>query len=265
MRNYRKFYVYLHFTKDTNTLFYIGKGTRDRAFQKGQRRSMHWRRIVDKHGVVVKLYAIDLTDEKAKEIEIFLIKKYGIERLCNMTIGGDGMVGYISSDATRKKLSDANLKHYKTHGYSDERRKNATIAAKKRMQNKSIVKKISNTLKEYYSKEESRKKTSVKTKQAMSRPDVIQKMKDSNARVEVKLKRSISSKKMWENHEFKKSKQKPVYSETLKACFPSLTDAKHYLIDIGYTKALTSKITEVCQNKRRSAYGKKWEYIAVKV
>ena len=51
------FYVYVHRTADTGRIFYVGKGTKNRAWTKGSR-NLHWRNIVNKNGYHVKLKKI---------------------------------------------------------------------------------------------------------------------------------------------------------------------------------------------------------------
>ena len=48
------FYVYVHRTADTGRIFYVGKGTKNRAWTKGSR-NLHWRNIVNKHGYTVEI------------------------------------------------------------------------------------------------------------------------------------------------------------------------------------------------------------------
>jgi hypothetical protein len=68
----KKCYVYGHYTKDTDELFYIGKGTGNRAWKKSGR-SKYWNNKVNKDGLVVKILEENLTDEQAYEREKQLI------------------------------------------------------------------------------------------------------------------------------------------------------------------------------------------------
>ena len=98
-------YVYLHYTLDTDTLFYVGIGTHDlakghnryyRAYQyKVGKRNYLWIRFYNKHGVRVEIYKDNITEKEAKETEIYLISKYGritnkTGILCNISGGGEG-------------------------------------------------------------------------------------------------------------------------------------------------------------------------------
>ncbi len=98
------FYVYLHRRATDGRVFYVGKGTRKRAFSKFGR-SEYWHRIVKKHGFFVEIAQDKMQQWWALELEMQLIAFYGKKNLCNMTDGGDGATGYKKSAETRKKQS----------------------------------------------------------------------------------------------------------------------------------------------------------------
>ena len=117
----RNCYVYLHYTKDTNKLFYVGIGTHDliqyhskytRAMQCTVcSRNYLWRRYYLKHGRRVEIYKDNLTEKEAKELEIYLIDKYGriIDNsgiLCNISAGGEGR---FKDNSNNKKIYVYNL------------------------------------------------------------------------------------------------------------------------------------------------------------
>ncbi len=100
-------YVYGHYKADTGDLFYIGKGTGDRAWS-NRKRNKHWRHTVNKHGYVVKILEDNLTEELAYVKEKQLIEEVGLENLTNMTDGGrGGTSGRECSQETRDKISKA--------------------------------------------------------------------------------------------------------------------------------------------------------------
>ncbi len=82
------FFVYAHYTKDTNTLFYIGEGREKRAYSK-LNRNKHWNNIVSKHGFTVKFLFCNITKEEAERIEKELIKKHrdSGDKICNVCEG----------------------------------------------------------------------------------------------------------------------------------------------------------------------------------
>jgi len=103
------YYTYAHLTKDTNQIFYIGKGTGSRAFEKGKDRNSHWSAVVNKHG---EYYATILaywdTEQEAYDHEKLLISSLTDigYYLTNKTPGGEGIPkGYKFSEETKKKMS----------------------------------------------------------------------------------------------------------------------------------------------------------------
>lgn len=102
-------YLYRHIRLDTNEVFYIGIGVGHRAWQKFHR-NIHWRRIVSKTGYIVEVMIDDLTWEQAIEKEKEFIAIYGrrdkkMGTLVNLTDGGEGMLGYITPDEVKRKIS----------------------------------------------------------------------------------------------------------------------------------------------------------------
>lgn len=106
--------VYTHFRKDKNTIFYVGifeNPSRPFDFNE-QRRNQIWNRVKEKTEIRVDIVAENLTWEEACEMEVQLISYYGRKdkgdgELVNLTDGGDGAVGIIKSEETRKKLSES--------------------------------------------------------------------------------------------------------------------------------------------------------------
>lgn len=84
MNNY---YVYAHYTLDTNKLFYIGKGKKDRASSKNKR-NQYWFKIVNKHGYRIEFLNRNLTEIDAYNLEIKYIEQF--QPRCNFTKGGTG-------------------------------------------------------------------------------------------------------------------------------------------------------------------------------
>ena len=108
MRN--DFYVYVYERLDNNSIFYVGKGTKDRMYRiEGYMRSNHFVNILNKTPCVTyKLYD-NLTEEDALFLERETIEDlvfnegYGIDikgyiekeyNLVNNTWGGEGVSGY---------------------------------------------------------------------------------------------------------------------------------------------------------------------------
>ena len=103
-------YVYCHMKPTDGSIFYIGKGTGNRAFISG-RRNAHWKNTVAKHGgFIPKILAAGLTHEEAynfeRRIVVGLRLQHGV-KLANLTDGGDG--GFNPSTETREKMRDKKL------------------------------------------------------------------------------------------------------------------------------------------------------------
>lgn len=87
MNNY---YVYTHNDVKTGRCFYIGIGKGDRVFDGGSKRNKKWRQHVwQNNGFKFQIIVNNISKQKALEIERTLIKKIGIENLCNI-VGEEG-------------------------------------------------------------------------------------------------------------------------------------------------------------------------------
>lgn len=112
------FYVYVHRRDDTGEIFYVGKGSRlkedrpfKRAFDESNGRSNFWKGVVSKAGGrVVEIVGVLPTEEGAFVLEKALIRHYRRRSdggtLVNLTEGGDGVSGVISSPETIRKRSE---------------------------------------------------------------------------------------------------------------------------------------------------------------
>lgn len=82
-----KFYVYVHKTSPNGTVFYIGKGTGNRAYSESKR-TENWKKIVSENDYCVELLYVNLTGDEALEIEYTLLKNPNPEwQLCNSQFG----------------------------------------------------------------------------------------------------------------------------------------------------------------------------------
>jgi hypothetical protein len=88
------FYVYEHIRNDTNAIFYVGKGKKERAYRVNNRNE-YWKNIVNKTGYTVRFVVKDVDEELAYLVEeerIDQLKRLGI-KLTNLTLGGEGASG----------------------------------------------------------------------------------------------------------------------------------------------------------------------------
>ena len=114
----RNFYIYRHIRPDTNDVFYIGKGSNlskshsIRAYEK-HNRNIWWQRIVKKNNGEYKVEIIysaeteyEINEKENEFIVLYGRRDLGNGTLVNLTNGGEGSVGVVCKDETRKKLSD---------------------------------------------------------------------------------------------------------------------------------------------------------------
>lgn len=90
------FYVYLHRRATDGSVFYVGKGKGRRGYSPIGR-NKHWRYCAMKNGVTVEIYKDRMSETCAFTLEKVLISCYGIESLSNVSTGGDGSSGTVSS------------------------------------------------------------------------------------------------------------------------------------------------------------------------
>ena len=142
-------YVYRHIRLDKNEPFYIGIGS-DEEYKRANtntRRNKHWVNI-SKFGYEVDILFDGLTWDEACVKEKEFISLYGRKDknkgfLCNLTDGGDGVLGRIfkHSDESKLKMSKTR-KGVRQYIATDEIKKNLSIAAKKRGINKENLAKM---------------------------------------------------------------------------------------------------------------------------
>ena len=104
--------VYRHIRTDLNSPFYIGIGKEvTRAYSKTHRND-HWNHIVGKTSYDVHILFDDVSYEFAKEKEREFIELYKRKEdggiLCNLTKGGDGVLGIRHTEEARKKMGEPN-------------------------------------------------------------------------------------------------------------------------------------------------------------
>lgn len=120
-------YIYFHFRGDTDEIFYVGKGYKNRAYS-NQGRNKYWKNIVNKVGYRIEIIDKDISVNEAKIREIFYIAKFGRKDLnkgplVNMTDGGEGAFGREFSEETRKRMSEkkkGKISSFKGKHFSEE-------------------------------------------------------------------------------------------------------------------------------------------------
>jgi hypothetical protein len=109
----KRFYVYVDYTADDHTPFYVGKGDAKRV-KKFKRNPKH-KNESNKHGMYRRI-VLDTSDEQqAFDYEKLLIAKLHTfvedpeapDVACNFTLGGDGLSGFNHNAKTKEKMSEA--------------------------------------------------------------------------------------------------------------------------------------------------------------
>lgn len=107
-------YLYRHIRLDKNEPFYIGIGSDDKYQRANSKthRNQHWLAIVNKTEYKVDILIDDISYDYAKEKEIEFIDIYKRTEdngtLCNITKGGDGVLGLIHTEEARRKMGEPN-------------------------------------------------------------------------------------------------------------------------------------------------------------
>ncbi len=172
--------VYTHTRLDTGKVFYVGIGKNETRAFNTYHRSNWWKKITSKTKYQVNITHKDILWEEALVIEKYLISFYGREdlkqgTLCNMTDGGEGVLNptverrEAISMCNKQRLADPN-----------ERAK-ISVAVKKAFERDSVKKANSLGQKRRFTDVKQRKTTSEKTKVAMARSEVREKILKINA------------------------------------------------------------------------------------
>jgi len=119
--------VYQHRRKDTNEIFYVGRGKiLKRAYSKANRNT-HWHNIVNKTDYEVEIIYSNLSWEESGLKEIELIKSIGRQNLnkgplVNLTDGGEGMMTFMFSEESKEKMRLSKLGNKNGSGNKGQKR-----------------------------------------------------------------------------------------------------------------------------------------------
>jgi len=180
MVNPNRFYTYAYLRED-KTPYYIGKGTGDRIYSTNRRNNPP----KDKSRII--FLKQNLTEEEAFRHEIYMIavfgrKDLGTGILHNLTDGGDGASGYVFSEETRKKMSEAR-RGEKNHNYgkihSEETRRKMSESQIGKTLSKEHIDKIIEGLKGRPVSEETRRKMSETRKGKILSKETRRKMSEA--------------------------------------------------------------------------------------
>ncbi len=136
--------VYQHIRLDTNSIFYIGIGKDANRAHKKCQRNPYWHNIVNKCGYKIEIIHENISWENAIEIEKALIKLHGRKNLsegdlCNLTDGGEGVLGLKPTNETRKKMRKA----WESRIVTEETKRKISLAVKGRKYSDEVKAKMS--------------------------------------------------------------------------------------------------------------------------
>ena len=121
----REFYVYVHIRLDNNTVFYVGKGHGNRAYNLSRGKGTHHDNICKACGCKAVIIKDNLTESQAFRLESKMIKYYvitlgyginiegydnydhNLPYLTNFTWGGEGVSGRKHSEEEKQKMSES--------------------------------------------------------------------------------------------------------------------------------------------------------------
>ena len=146
----REFYVYVHIRLDNNTVFYVGKGHGNRAYNLSRGKGTHHDNICKACGCKAVIIKDNLTESQAFRLESKMIKYYVItlgygipidgyrdfsnnKYLTNFTWGGEGASGRHHSEESKLKTSESMKGKNKGKHHSKEYKKNMSESMKGKM------------------------------------------------------------------------------------------------------------------------------------
>jgi hypothetical protein len=108
----RKYYVYYHMSETTGEIYYVGKGSGKRAYI-FDRRGKLWDAFKNKHGCKVVIFASNLLENEAFDLEISEIKRLKELKQCraNISLGGDGVK--VETRWWNEAISRGQIERYK--------------------------------------------------------------------------------------------------------------------------------------------------------
>ena len=162
--------------------YYVGQGNYRRPYRPHPYRDHKGTSCIkpkDKNQIVI--IKKNLTEQEAKDLEIELIAKHGRldlgeGHLLNRTDGGEGINGYIFSEETKRKMSEAQ----KGRIVTEEHRKNLSEALKGRTHSEEHRRKMSEVRKGRTHSEEHKRKISEAAKGRIVTEEHRRKLSEAN-------------------------------------------------------------------------------------
>lgn len=275
------FYVYIHRRATDGSVFYVGKGSLDRAWHKSRyaRQRGWWLNIARKNGVIVEIAQDEMLEKDAFLLEMWLIAKFkrGGVKLCNLTDGGEGPSGKVMSEETKQliresKIGELNHMYGKVH----------TEVTRAKMCKSRVGKKPALGMRHT---EQTKRNASIRVsgdKNPMANEKEYEFWHKDYGRVVattaymrgtygiVGIYRIISGKSLkcsgWrmyarkdeKGHDFSKNCKKVKVSTSSGEVYDTMSDAAREMVKLGYEKATQSAIWYACKTQGRVAFGREW-------
>ena len=118
----RDYYVYIWFIKDTNEVFYVGKG-KGRRYKQTSSRNKFFTDMYNTHDCGVKKIYENLTESEAFQKERETVKWYRENtnfRLTNQTDGGEGSSGWVPPEEFKRKQSQIHKTQWQDEEFRDK-------------------------------------------------------------------------------------------------------------------------------------------------
>lgn len=261
----KSYYVYAHEKETDGSVFYIGKGKLDRAWN-FRKRNEYWKRVANKYGVVVKILFDNLSEKDALGLEIESIKEHRENgcKLCNLTDGGEGSSGWIPTTETRARMSKNNV--FRRPEFIEQFSK-LRIGTKHSKESRAKISTSLKILGRKPSQETIEKMRKTNTGRVFSQ-ETLKKLSIAHTGFrhteESKLKMSITRTGRKISEECKKkisiaNKKSIVCSNGL--TFDGIKDAVEWLNSIGIKQNGQGNISSCCAGKLKTAYGFSWKFV----
>jgi len=255
----KKYYVYIWYIKETNEIFYVGKGSGNR-YKSMKDRNAYFKNIRKKYDCDCKIIKYFDNESEAYDYELELgtrLKEQGQARACYIL----GQTNKYVSGEIKKKISktlQGNIPWCKGRKLTESHKEKIRKAHLGKKQSEEHRKAISKALMGHTVKKETREKLS-QSKIGENNPMYGKKQSQEviNKRVEKLIGHTTSdeTKKKIGLANGKKVAQIDIASNNIIRIFDSASEAARVL------GLQNSKISAVCRGTRNKAGGFRWEYV----
>ncbi len=255
----KKYYVYVWYIKETNEIFYVGKGS-DNRYKSMKDRNSYFKNIRKKYDCDYKIVKYFDDEAEAYDFELELgtrLKEQGQARACYIL----GQTNKFVSNEVRKKISKTlkgNVPWDKGKKLTEEHKAKLRVAHLGKKQSEEHKKHISEALKGHVVTEETRKKMS---SSMTGEKNHMYGKKQSQETIELRVEKlkghlvSEETRKKIGEANGKKVAQIDIASNEIIKVYDSASEAARQL------HLQHSKISAVCRGARNKTGGFRWEYV----